>query len=149
MKKKISKALYWIPRILAIIFILFISLFSLDVFDMGLGFWGTLFALFTHLIPSFLLTGILIVAWKYEIAGAITFITFGLMHFIWTIIASSRDATRLGVILGWSMIIAIPAIITGILFWFNWKNRKERGAVRKEKIKRRKKKGKNIEEEIE
>ena len=50
-----KKFLVWAPRIAGILFILFISLFALDVFEMRLGVWGTLFALFMHLIPSILL----------------------------------------------------------------------------------------------
>jgi len=51
MKKKTKKALYWAPRIIAILFIVFISLFALDVFIEGYGFWETIVALFMHLVP--------------------------------------------------------------------------------------------------
>jgi len=40
--------IYWTPRILSIVFVLFLALFSLDVFDGNYGFWGTLLALFMH-----------------------------------------------------------------------------------------------------
>ena len=33
MAKKINKFIYWIPRILAILLILFLMIFSLDVFE--------------------------------------------------------------------------------------------------------------------
>ena len=35
--KKTGKGLYWAPRILSILFICFLSLFSLDVFEPGKG----------------------------------------------------------------------------------------------------------------
>ena len=47
-----KKVLYWAPRVSCIAFALFLSLFAMDVFGEGLGFWRTLFALFLHLIPT-------------------------------------------------------------------------------------------------
>ncbi len=52
MKTKKHKLLFRFPRVFAILFILFISIFALDVFDMGLNFWQTMGALFMHLIPT-------------------------------------------------------------------------------------------------
>jgi len=40
-----DRTVYWLPRLLSIAFILFLSLFSLDVFGEGYGFWNTLLAL--------------------------------------------------------------------------------------------------------
>ena len=45
--KKSNKILFWLPRILAIIYIAFLSLFALDVFWEGYGFFETIAALFT------------------------------------------------------------------------------------------------------
>jgi hypothetical protein len=45
---KINKYLYWTPRILGIIFVLFLMMFSLDVFDTGLTLDQTILALFIH-----------------------------------------------------------------------------------------------------
>ena len=59
-KKRVGKFLYWTPRILSILFLLFLALFSLDVVGQGYGFWGTIGALFMHNIPVFIL---LIVLW--------------------------------------------------------------------------------------
>ena len=55
-----KKLIYWSPRILLILFILFLALFSLDVFDEAAGFWQTALALLMHNLPSLILTVILI-----------------------------------------------------------------------------------------
>lgn len=67
-------SLTWVPRLLAILFILFVSLFALDVFEEGLTVMETLTALFMHLIPSLLLLGALLIAWKWAWAGFLFFL---------------------------------------------------------------------------
>ncbi len=58
-----NKILYWTPRVLGILFAVFISIFALDVFG-EYGFPEVLVALFMHLIPTFLVVGVLLIAWK-------------------------------------------------------------------------------------
>lgn len=60
-----EKFFYWAPRILTIGFVLFISMFALDVFSEYSG-HKVLVPLFIHLIPSFVLLGALGIAWKHE-----------------------------------------------------------------------------------
>ncbi|MDP3026841.1 MAG: hypothetical protein Q8N63_03970, partial [Nanoarchaeota archaeon] len=76
------KFLYWAPRILSIIFILFLSLFSLDIFEGNYGFGGTILGLFMHNIPSIILVALLIVAWKYDFVGGIVFILAGISYIV-------------------------------------------------------------------
>jgi len=52
---KILKWMYWTPRIASIIMLLFLAVFSLDVFEMKLGFWGTLVGLLMYNIPVIIL----------------------------------------------------------------------------------------------
>lgn len=70
---KLLKSL-WLPRILAILYILFLGIFALDVFIPGQSLNYYLTALFIHLIPNFILLTILIIAWKWEKAGGLMFI---------------------------------------------------------------------------
>lgn len=109
--RKISRFVYWAPRILSIIFIIFLSLFALDIFGMGLGFWGTIVGLFMHLIPSFILLIVLLIAWRIEWVGGAVFILFGL----WYIIALGIRGP-----LSWHLTIAGPALLVGILFIVDW-----------------------------
>jgi len=120
MKKRVSKFIYWTPRILSIIFLCFLALFSLDVFSPELTFWQIVLRLFMHNIPMLILLAVLIISWKYEIVGGIAFILAGLLYvvllmmnpFEWYMIA-------------WSLQIAGPAFLIGILFLVNWFKKKK------------------------
>ncbi|MBT4630853.1 hypothetical protein HOC06_01360 [Candidatus Woesearchaeota archaeon] len=105
-----KKVLFWLPRILTIIFILFISVFSLDVFSEYSGL-ELLLALFMHLIPSLILTALLVVAWKWEKIGGILFILLGIGFFIFF---SGYDM-QIG-----ALITTLPALVVGILFLINY-----------------------------
>jgi hypothetical protein len=113
------KILYWAPRIISILFILFLTMFSFDVFGTGAGFWMTLAAFLIHNIPSFVLTALLIVAWRYEIVGGFTFVIAGLLYIAFAIKAAFDDLPWY-LALSWSMIIALPAMIIGGLWFANW-----------------------------
>jgi hypothetical protein len=70
----IRKILYWTPRILTILAILFMLMFSFDVFEGDESVGRKLLGFLIHNIPALILTGILIVAWKWEVAGGILLI---------------------------------------------------------------------------
>ncbi len=78
---KILTLVRWIPRILCILAILFVSIFSLDAFDPAFTLWKQLQAFAIHLIPSLVLLIFLIVAWKRELVGGIILciLSLGLM----------------------------------------------------------------------
>lgn len=120
--KKISGLLFWTPRVLSILFILFISLFALDIFEGEYGFWGTIIGLFMHLIPSFILIVLLAIAWRWEWVGGIAFIGFGL----WYIMMLTRNSLPWYLAISWSLQIAGPAFLVGILFLMNWILKKKR-----------------------
>jgi hypothetical protein len=119
--KNISKFVYWIPRIVSIIFILFLMLFSLDIFDGHYGFWGTIVGLFMHNIPALILLIVLIISWKHEVVGGTGFILAGLLYII---LLCTRPHFEL-YMLSWSLIIAGPAFLIGILFLIGWKKKKK------------------------
>jgi hypothetical protein len=106
--------LYWAPRSICLVFAAFISLFAMDVFGEGRGFWETAFALLMHLIPTLAIIGVLVVSWQREWIGGILFIVLGLSYVTW---AWGRFpvATHL--------LIAGPLVVTGILFLLNWRYR--------------------------
>lgn len=121
MKKKVGRFVYWTPRILSILFIAFLALFSLDVFDGNYGFWGTLLALFMHNIPVFVLIILLVISWKYEIVGGISFILAGLLYLALLFLRNHFE----WYMLSWGMIIAGPAFFIGILFLIGWSRKKK------------------------
>jgi hypothetical protein len=120
--KKISKFLYWTPRILSILFLLFLAMFSLDVFGNGYSFWETVFGLFMHNIPVFILAGLLIISWKYEIVGGIAFILAGLAYIVLLFMNPKLE----WYMLIWAITIAGPSFLVGVLFLLNWRNKKKR-----------------------
>jgi len=83
MSRSTKLLLFWAPRGLAILFILFLGLFALDVFGEGRGFWGTLVALFMHLLPNLIALAALVLAWKWEWTGALLFAGLGLFYIVW------------------------------------------------------------------
>jgi len=113
--KKVPKWMYWTPRIASIVMLLFLAIFSFDVFEGGLGFWGTALGLFMHNLPVIILAVVLWISWKREIVGGIAFILVGLLYTISKINA-----------LPYSLIIAGPLFAIGILFLMNWKRKKKR-----------------------
>ncbi len=104
-----ERILYWTPRFLAIMFILIISLFSFDVFFEGYGFLETIGALLIHLVPTFLLIAVLLIAWRWPLAGGIIFVGLGLFFII--VMQSPRFISEI--------IITGPLFVIGILFILN------------------------------
>ena len=116
-----KRALFWTPRALSILFIAFLSLFALDVFDGHLGFWQTALALTMHLIPSFVLIAALVLAWRWEWIGAALYGTAGLMYVGW-VVSLSRPVPP-AIRLNWILAIAGPAFVIAGLFLANWLKR--------------------------
>lgn len=115
MNKPVKRMLSWPPRIAGILFILFISIFALDVFDAGHGFWETLLALFMHLLPCFMLAIAVALAWRWEWIGAVLFTGFAIWYF----------AAMRGFPLSVYLLLAGIPFIVGMLFTAGWIYRKE------------------------
>jgi len=114
-------ALFWIPRVLAMAYIVFLSLFALDVFSEGHGFWKTILALAIHLIPAFVLIGGLILAWRWEWIGAVLFAAAGGLYIGLVL----RLHLSVAIKLNWILTIAGPAFIVSATFLANWWKRGE------------------------
>lgn len=121
--RKIGKFLYWIPRIFSILFILFLAMFSLDVFESCNGFLECALALFMHNIPVLILAIILIIAWKHELVGAVSFALGGLLYIAQMVFNTLTNSFEWYMI-SWSLIIAGPAFFIAFLFYLNWKKKK-------------------------
>jgi hypothetical protein len=116
MKKPMKQLLFWMPRILCILFAVFVSLFALDVFGEGYGFWKTILALLIHLIPTAIILIVLVVSWHWEWVGGILFIALGIFYdisfwgrFYWTVY----------------LVMSGPLFLMGVLFSINWLFRKK------------------------
>jgi hypothetical protein len=120
MKKKISRFVYWTPRILSIIFISFLALMSLDVISSELNFWQIVGGMFMHNIPALILLIVLLISWKYEIVGGIAFILAGILY----IILLMRNPFE-WYMLSWALQISVIAFLIGILFTVGWIKKKK------------------------
>jgi hypothetical protein len=116
MKPTARRVLFWTPRILCLLFALFLSLFALDVFDEHQGFRETLVALVVHLIPTWIILGVLAITWRREWIGACL---FTLLAVFYVVVAWGR--------FHWSAYLGIsgPLTLLGILFLLNWRYRSE------------------------
>ncbi len=123
--EKSSKIIHWAPRILCILAILFISLFALDSFNPELSIWQQMGAFLIHLIPSFILLTLLLVAWKWEFIGGITFSAIGLVFSPIIFIHNYNMNHSIWVSLGINIAITFPFIVVGILFIWSHKMRKK------------------------
>jgi hypothetical protein len=103
----ILKILSWFTRIFAILSILFLMMFSLDVFGGNEPLIRQLLGFLKHNIPAFALIIALIIAWKYEFAGGVIFILlFIALGIFWRSFSGNSG----------SLILIAPYFIVGILF---------------------------------
>lgn len=111
MKTTFEGILFWAPRALSVMFALFLGLFALDVFGEGRGAWETALALLIHLIPSFLVLGLLAVSWRWEWVGGVVFPALGLWYLVtaWGKFHWSAYA-----------LISGPLFLMGALFLVHW-----------------------------
>ena len=114
--KKSTRLIHWLPRIICIIAILFISLFALDAFNPELTTWQQISAFLMHLIPSFILIVLLVIAWKRELIGGIIFTLIGLGFSPLVFTHNFKMNHSIWMSLGIITIITIPFTIVGILF---------------------------------
>ncbi len=110
------KVIHWLPRILCIIAILFISLFAADAFNPERTIGQQLADFFMHLIPSFILLVLLLIACKWELVGGIIFMIIGLGFSPIVFIHNYKMNHSIGMSLGIILMITIPFVIVGILF---------------------------------
>jgi hypothetical protein len=108
--------LFWSPRVLSILYIAFLSMFSLDVFGEKHGFWPVLVALTIHLIPSLILIVGLILAWRWEWIGTAIYATAGALYISLVMPRAVSPALKLN----WILIISAPAFVVAALFLANW-----------------------------
>ena len=102
-----EKTLYWVPRILTILAIMFTILFSFDVFGGDEPLLRKLMGFLMHNIPALILTVVLIIAWRWETIGGILFI----ISAITASIIFKGFSGNFGI-----LIVMAPFFIVGILF---------------------------------
>ena len=111
MNASTKRVLFWTPRVLGILFAIFVSVFALDVFSEGYGLWQTIGALPLHLVPTFIVVIALVIAWRWECVGAVLFNALAVFY-----VVSAWGRFPLGAYLS----ISGPLVLVGVLFLFNW-----------------------------
>jgi hypothetical protein len=111
-----KRFLYWAPRILCILFALFLSIFAMDVFDQGRPPGEVILALLIHLVPVYLVIIVLAIAWKHEWFGAVLFTILALAYLLAT-----------GGKMHWGAYLTISGtmVLLAVLFLLNWLYRSE------------------------
>jgi hypothetical protein len=103
----VIKVLRWSARILVIVAILFMVMFSIDVFEMDRSFGEKIIGFLIHNIPALILTAILVVAWKKELAGGFLLI----IAVIVLMLKFNAFTLNKG-----ALVIFLPFLLAGILF---------------------------------
>jgi hypothetical protein len=107
MNQSFAKIIYWSPRGLGILVVLFVSIFALDVFGEGYSFLETIAALAMHLIPSFVILLVLGIAWRWAWIGGFLFVALGVLYI--TLFWESSNLPAY-------LLISGPLFLVGILF---------------------------------
>ena len=96
----------WIPRTLMILFILFLTMFSFDVFEMEGTLLAKLGGFVMHSIPSLVLIVVLLVAWRNPLLGGILILgSAAALMLRWHLWGGMTFVT-----------IILPVIVVGVLF---------------------------------
>ena len=111
-----EKIILWLPRLLCIGAILFVSMFALDAFEPGMPFGQQILNFTMHLIPSFVLLLLLWIAWKKPYLGGILFAVAGIVMspFVYTLNYNRNHSFWISSSI--ILMITVPFIVIGLLF---------------------------------
>ena len=115
MSRMTRRILFWSPRLLAIAFCLFISMFALDVFNERHGVWQVILAFLIHLIPTALVGILLVVAWRWEWVGTAAYTALAVLY-AFMVLPGHPD---------WFVVVGLPLLIIAGLFLAGWIKRAE------------------------
>jgi hypothetical protein len=110
---RLAKIIHWMPRIAAILMILFVGLFSLDVFEPGAPLSQMLLGFLIHNIPTILLIVVLILAWIWPAVGFVAFLVAAACFAIISV--------RSGYFLPNLLFFMLPILFIAGLFYVDWK----------------------------
>jgi hypothetical protein len=110
------RILMWIPRVIGILAILFIMLFSFDVFGSGEPVYKQILAFLMHNIPAFILAALLVFAWINEFTGGIVFTVIGVLFTAFLFYFNFNRTNSVWVGVQVALMLGLPFIIAGVLF---------------------------------
>ena len=128
MEKSIN-VFHWLPRIICILAILFVSMFALDAFAPGLTLWKQIGDFLIHLIPSYIMIALLVIAWKWEYVGGIIFTVIGFAFCVSVFLLNyNRNHFSIAQSIISTLIVAVPFVLVGILFMMSHNKKKQKNA---------------------
>lgn len=110
---RLAKIIHWAPRIAAILIIVFVSLFSLDVFETEGAPLELLGGFLMHNIPSIGMLVLLIFAWKRPVVGFVAFLVAAVLFAFFFV----RDIYALPNLL----LFVSPILLVAALFYADWR----------------------------
>jgi len=97
---------HWTPRVLGLLFTLFVAVFALDVFDGRRGL-DLAVALGVHLTPAAMVLAATLAGWRWPVAGGLLFVLLGGGYVL--LVGLDRPWS-------WYLAIPAPAAFIGALF---------------------------------
>ena len=107
-----AQVFHWTPRLAAVLIILFVSLFSLDVFDVPGPLLQQIGAFLLHSLPSLLLVLVLLFAWRRPVVGFVAFLLAGLFFLRFVIFGPD---------LAHFLLFSGPLLLISALFYADWR----------------------------
>ena len=114
MPERSRRWILWLPRTLAILVCLFLSLFALDALGSAAPFRDVLAEFSLHIAPMLVLLAVVAVAWRWEWVGACVFTALAVAY---TYVA--RDHVS------WVLSISVPLLVVGVLYGWSWRYHKQ------------------------
>ena len=108
-----SPWLAWAPRVLAIAFALFLSLFAGDASNEAESDSVRSMSFFMHLLPALFCVVVVVLAWKREWIGALFFLLLAVFYTWWAWAHPS-----------WIFAIALPMLALAVLYLLAWRERR-------------------------
>lgn len=109
---RLGKIIHWAPRVGALLIIVFVGLFSLDVFGTGAPPLEVLVGFLIHNLPSIAMLLLLIFAWKRPVVGFVAFLIAAVAFAILFV----RDIYALPNL----FLFVLPILLIASLFYADW-----------------------------
>lgn len=117
---RLRRTIYLAPRILSIVYMVFISIFALDSFSPDRPVIYQILAFLIHLIPTYILILITVIAWRWETVGGALFMFLAFVSAIFGIMVHQDYP--------FFMVVSLPLLIIGVLYLMNGIHAKESAA---------------------
>jgi hypothetical protein len=118
MRPLMNRIVYWTSRILGILVVLYACKNVPDYALPGKLWRESAASILVHLIPAFILIGVLAISWRREWIAGMVFVLLGILRFGKDIAASNYDHFWL----------ASVGLLIGVLFLMSWRERRSSGS---------------------